>query len=172
MAWRQTSRAYYTVVATVLRARYTACVSPFVIDVEHFSELLRASGAIISGSAALHFFHPDLHWQPLDLDIYVSERMFHTFIATVAKDEQLRFQLLPAVSGSGRSSIAGGNGIRDVFRFRTPTGRHVDIVRSSTSNPVTPLRAFWTTLVMNFLTPDGCVCGYPGGTMARHGFIR
>ncbi|KAI0745891.1 hypothetical protein C8Q76DRAFT_790209 [Earliella scabrosa] len=172
-SWRRTCRAYYTVVATVLRDRYAMCVSPFVSNLESFNHVLRACGGVISGSVALRFFLPDESWVPGDLDIYLSDRMFETFVAVVCKDPKIAFEFLPnedqPVRRSGPVGIAG---IREVHRFRTPTGRYVDVIRSSMSSPVTPIRAFWSTLVMNFITPDGCACGFPRGTLDRRGAVR
>ena len=63
-------------------------------------------------------------------------------------------------------------GLRDVRKFVTPTGKHVDVIRSPTYSPVTPLRFFWSTLVMNFITPRACVCGFPSATMQRIGVLK
>ena len=67
---------------------------------------------------------------------------------------------------------SGVHGIKDVRRFRTKTGRYVDIVRSPSDTPVMPLHSFWSTLVCNFLTADGCGCGFPAGTVYRKGFVK
>ena len=63
-------------------------------------------------------------------------------------------------------------GLRDVRKFITPTGRRVDVIRSPTGSPITPLRFFWSTLVMNFITPRACVCGYPSATLERVGVLK
>ncbi|KAI0709398.1 hypothetical protein C8Q76DRAFT_799407 [Earliella scabrosa] len=171
--WRLTSKTNYTVVATILRDRYRTCISPFVANIDAFNTLLRACGAVISGSVALQFFLPDDAWTPGDLDIYVADRMFDTFITAVMQDA-LNFHPLPRTSRTRRrrSGTPGLNGIRDVLRFRTSTGRSIDIVRSATNSPITPIRTFWTTLLMNFITPDACACGFPTATLARTGAFR
>ena len=51
--------------------------------------------------------------------------------------------------------------------FRTTTGRRVNVIGSHTNTPITPIRSFWSTLTMNFLTPRGGSCGFPSGTLRR-----
>ena len=140
---------------------------------DHFSDVLRACGGVISGSVALHYFLYDDTWSAGDLDIYLPDRMFDTFVAVVDNDPKIGFQLLPnSDQPQRRSSTPGFRGIRDIYRFRTKTNLHVDVIRSSMNSPITPIHAFWSTLVMNFLTPDGCACGFPRGTLQRQGIIR
>ena len=171
--WRRTSKAYYTVVATVLRARYEACVQPFVINLDRFDRVLRTCGAVVSGSAALRFFLPDEPWLPHDLDVYVPDRLFDTFVTVVANDPAIGLTPVPAPPQPERvSGTPGIRGIRTICRFRTRSNQNVDVIRSSMNSPITPINAFWSTLVMNFIAPDGCACGFPPGTLHRQGIIR
>ncbi len=48
--------------------------------------------------------------------------------------------------------------------FRTTTGRRVNILYSHTSSPVSPLRYFRSSLMMNIVTSDSVVCGFPPAT--------
>ncbi len=257
--WRRTSRTFFTVVAVHLRRRYDNYIKPFVTDVAPFDELLRANGAIISGTSALHFFIPDDSWHPHQLDIYVPANTFKRFIRAVTNpvtfrwvyvarhntasrigrtrssaaeqtyedldeirsDEHRMFEECPqprkraagittrtedsdieilhetgesskdGESGpdSGqedrsdmyiqlehysrhRPSLVYGKNFRTLRTLRTPTGRRVNVVRSHANNPISPLRCFWSTLTMNFLTPDGCVCGCPSGTLRRQAVVK
>ncbi len=61
---------------------------------------------------------------------------------------------------------------RSVKTLYTATGRKIDVIRSPANNSMTPLCFFWSTLVMNFLTPDACVCGYPSITFQRFGILK
>ncbi|KAI0698729.1 hypothetical protein C8Q76DRAFT_585922, partial [Earliella scabrosa] len=143
--------------------------------------LMRAHGAIISGSVALSYFLDEEFWTPGDLDIYVPDRLFTAFVKATTRDDAVGFRSCPRIrsirsinddSSIDFSDIGGLNGIKDVQRFRTVTGRYVDIIRSPIDTPVAPLHSFWSTLVTNFLTPDGCGCGFPEGTVYRRGFIK
>ncbi len=63
-------------------------------------------------------------------------------------------------------------GLRDVRTLYTPSGRRVDVIRSPSNSPITPLRFFWSTAVMNFMTPNAYVCGYPVLTLDRLGILK
>lgn len=245
-------------VAVYLRNRYETYVKQFVNDVPEFDELLRANGAVISGSTALHFFLPDNSWHPHHLDIYVPANTFKRFVRTVTEpntfgwvyaprhrhnltrssapllaaqlyedldeihsDEERMFEERPLprrrtgrVGGrtassdievtysspqstdeqkSGpdseqedksdtfiqlehysphRPSVVRGKNFRSLRTLRTPTGRRVNVVRSHANSPISPIRCFWSTLTMNFLTPDGCVCAFPSATLSRQGAVK
>ncbi|RDX53624.1 hypothetical protein OH76DRAFT_1308788, partial [Lentinus brumalis] len=144
--------------------------------------LLRANGAIISGSTALHFFLPDTSWHPHHLDIYIPANTFKRFMRTVTDHTTFGWVYAPR----RRHTLARGSApllaaqlyedleenFRSLRTLRTPTGRRVNVVRSHANNPISPLRCFWSTLTMNFLTPDGCVCAFPSATLARQGAIK
>ncbi len=69
-------------------------------------------------------------------------------------------------------SIVPGSGTRRVRAFRTPNNRRVHVICSLSNNPITPLRFYFSSLLMNFLTPDGCVCGFPTATLDRVGVLK
>ncbi len=79
-------------------------------------------------------------------------------------------------SGNGSISplppVAVAKGIRDVRTLYTPSGRRVDVIRSPSTSPITPLRFFWSTAVINFITPDAYVCGFPHATLSRLGVLK
>ncbi|KAI0705717.1 hypothetical protein C8Q76DRAFT_597440, partial [Earliella scabrosa] len=126
--------------------------------------------AIISGSVALQFFLEDEKWVPGDLDVYVPDTTFLDFTAAIEDPRGLNFTHCPR--DAERSHVDGEDGIRVVRRYVTTTGRNVDVIRSIVHSPVTPLRYFWSTLVTNFIFPDGCACGFPHATLSRRGLIK
>ncbi len=69
-------------------------------------------------------------------------------------------------------SIAWGKGFRAMRMYRTPSGRRVNVICSRSRSPVSPLRFFWSSIMMNFITPDSCVCGFPSATLARAGTLK
>ncbi|KAI0698721.1 hypothetical protein C8Q76DRAFT_698164 [Earliella scabrosa] len=172
LSWRKTCRAFFTVVATVLRSRYETAVRPFLGPlVSDFGELMRRTGAVLSGSVALQFFVQNSAWVAKDLDIYVPDGSFEQFVTTA--EEAFSFESTPNASPSGPPPMEHiANGIRDIRTYTTSTGRRVDVIRSPVNNPIFPLQFYWTTLVMNVVTPDGCVCGYPTYTLQGKGLVR
>ncbi len=172
--WRRTCKAYFATVALLLRARFKETVHPFVgPQVNELSAAMRENGALISGSVALHFFTDDATWQPGDIDIYVPDRQFDSFVSCVTSIDGLAFRSQSDMPPSGDVALSHAvNGIKEVRSFRSKTGLKVDVIRSPVQNPVFPLQFYWTTLLMNIITPDGCLCGYPARTMAGEGVAR
>lgn len=172
--WRLTCKANFTAVALALRVRFKNSVHPFVgHDIDTLSAAMRDNGAVVSGSVALHFFTDDAHWQPGDMDIYVPDRRFDTFVECVMSADRLGFRSQSDLPPSAEVALDHAvNGIKEVRSFRSRTGMKVDVIRSPVQNPVFPLQFYWTTLLMNMITPDGCLCGYPSRMMIREGVTR
>ncbi len=63
-------------------------------------------------------------------------------------------------------------GIMEVRQFYTTRDRRVDVIRVASNNPAVAINRFWASLVMNFLRPNACVCGYPDTTLARRGMFK
>ncbi|TFK87791.1 hypothetical protein K466DRAFT_446806, partial [Polyporus arcularius HHB13444] len=142
--------------------------------------VIREHAAVISGSTALYFFMPDSGWHPNDLDIYVADGNWTSFLRTVQSPEGLNWSKTPPSQAAGSDdadnvpgrSIDAARGLRSVRRFYTPNGRRVDVIRSPSNNAITPLRFFWSSAVMNFISPDACFCGFPRATLARRGALK
>ncbi|RDX53626.1 hypothetical protein OH76DRAFT_1479427 [Lentinus brumalis] len=71
-----------------------------------------------------------------------------------------------------RPSIVYGKGFRGMRTYRTTTGRRVNVISSRSRNPITPLRFFWSSLMMNFIAPDSCFCGFPTATLVHMGTLK
>ena len=171
LAWRATSRRNFTIVASVLRSRYRGLVQPFVPNVHAFSEALRRHGAVLSGSVALYYFIPCDNWFPNDLDVYVSYDEFPAFVRTLQDDPALQFKMLPTLEGVQLSTSLSLD-VAEIKKLSTPSHRVVDIIRSRRSTPVSPLIQFWTSMLVNFVTPDVCVAAFPRMVFNGRGFVK
>ena len=63
-------------------------------------------------------------------------------------------------------------GLKDIRQFYTATGKRVDVICGPADNPVLCLKRFWATIVMNFLHPNGAVCGYGKETIMGRGVLK
>ena len=63
-------------------------------------------------------------------------------------------------------------GFLRVQSYNTSKGHRINIFSSHSTNPITPLRFAWSSLMINFITPDACVCGCPTATLRRKGAFR
>ena len=140
-------------------------------NVDAFSEALRRHGAVLSGSAALYYFIPCGNWFPDDLDVYVSYDEFPALVRTLEDDPALQFKALPPLGGF-RLSTSMSLDVAEIKKLSTPSHRVVDVIRSRRSTPVSPLIQFWTSMLVNFVTPDACVAAFPRMVFNGRGFIK
>ncbi|TFK79344.1 hypothetical protein K466DRAFT_438712, partial [Polyporus arcularius HHB13444] len=127
--------------------------------------VLQRHAAIISGSTALYYFMPDISWYPNDLDIYVPDCNWSDADTEYERDAPPSNKLTNRV-------VNTSTGLRSVRRFYTSSGRRIDVIRSPSNNAITPLRFFWSSAVMNFISPDACFCGFPRATLVRRGALK
>ena len=146
-------------------------MKPFVSNIDAFSDALRRHGAVISGSAALYYFVPCNTWRPNDMDLYVSYDQFPAFVNALENDPALQFQPLPPAAGyTPPTSISLD--IAEIKKMTTPSQRVVDVIRSRRSTPISPLVQFWTSLLVNFITPDACVSTFPRMVFKGRGYVK
>ncbi len=78
-----------------------------------------------------------------------------------------------ASSASIESHIPSSHpGIREVRKFYSSTDCRIDVIRAPTNNPVLAIKQFWSPLLMNFLRPDACMCGFPLTTLEGIGALK
>ena len=143
-----------------MRSRYRELIRLFVPDVDVFSQLLRSTGAVISGSLALFYLIPSDDWFPNDMDVYVPYNMFTSLTNTLETHPNLRFVLEVPRPGSVLSTSETID-IVEIKRYRTPSNRLVDVIRSRRESPISPLLRYWTSLLVNYLSPDGFASAFP-----------
>ena len=166
-----TSRTQFTIANSVLRYRFRQLVKPFVCDIPAFSNALRKHGAVISGSLALYYFVGCNDWYPNDMDVYVSYDEFPAFIRAVETDPSILFVASPSTPDS-KLTTSNSLDIAEVRKYITPTKRSVDVIRSRRPTPLSPLVSFWTSLLVNFLTPDCVVSAFPRMVFNGRGYVK
>ena len=62
--------------------------------------------------------------------------------------------------------------LADIRKYLTLTGRTVDVIRSRRETPLTPLMQFWTSLLVNFVAPNGCGSAYPRMMFKGKGYVK
>lgn len=163
---RMVSKQHFDVANSVLRKRFNDLICPFVPQVDLFNDILLTHGAVISGSLALYFFVPCTRWYPSDMDVFVPHSQFAAFTHVLETNPALR--LVPYtkpitdlwdlyVPWNPSDSLE----IIDVRRYTTPTGRYIDAMQSRRDTPLSPLVECWTSLLTNFVSPNGCGSACP-----------
>ena len=163
----QSCRLFRALVSAELRYRYFTLLRFFFgSHANQFDELIRSFPAIISGSVALAFLSWTDQWVPGDMDIYISNNAYNRFTGAL---EWTGLAVLE--TDTGPRSPSPYRGITRVRRYVTWIGRNLDVIQSTTCNPATPLLYFWSSVVVNFITPYGAVCVFPMNTLNHRGLV-
>ncbi|PPQ97804.1 hypothetical protein CVT26_012850 [Gymnopilus dilepis] len=140
---------------SVARARFQKLLNMFRLgDAESFKREMDVCDCIISGSAALYVIHPTT-FVPNHLDFYVPVDSAFDF-------EYALHKLGYRKDDDEDNPPHYGNGpILLVLRLRkagvVPT---INLIITSTTNPLKAIVQFHTTLVMNVITSEGIICLY------------
>lgn len=163
------ARRFPVAVAAEVRFRAVLLFRVFFAHrVPQFMGLLRLHDAVVSGSTALALFLSPVDWEPGDLDVYVGDAQYVDFVCDF---ERLFPVVLDADMPSGLSGYYGYTGIMGVRRYLTDAGKRIDVIRSNRTNAAAPLLYFWSSLLVNFITPRGAVCAFPRTTLSREGIV-
>ena len=138
-------------------------LAAYVSRPAQFAEYLYWSGAIISGSTALHFCLNDEHWSPTDLDIYTTASGFDRCIQYLQADNYtIVGEHVPYGSGSCYSMVV-----------KLARGSQaVNVIWSRERCASAPIAVFWSTIVMNGITSKGYFITYLKLTMGRRGLVN
>lgn len=139
--------------------RYSGAGDEFVMDGESVDEDL-------SGSDGMVFAHPDENYDTED-----SVRGLSVFPEPSEDLVTDRWAQLTHYTPH-RPSIVYGKGFRTMRSYRTRLDQRVNVICSPSNNPITPLRYFWSTIMGNFVIPDGALCGFPSGTLNGRGVLK
>ena len=157
-------RTWHGAVLIELNRSYNATLSTFTPEPCAFRDILRRTGSLASGSAALWFLlrMPDA-WTPVDVDILTPRLAF---------DEVVR--LIENLIGSQAHNIYTRRPHDDPGPYtRRCTiqagGFRIDIMESETESPFSVMLGYWSTHIMNGLTADSFWSAYPSLTLRGMG---
>lgn len=136
-------------------------------------ELMQESGSVFSGGQVLRFVDRDegrSNWVPGDLDIYTT-RPFGRRIAAFFESQGYSSTLRVRDQDFDRDYVAD-NAIACVFVLRKSPDTTVDVVVSIGESPLVPIAMFYSTHVVNIITPNSIRVAYPASTLAGKGYLR
>ena len=156
-SWRQAS-------IIELNRSYDKMLSRFTSNPAEFRGILRRTGAIVSGSAALWFlFRLPVTWKAEDMEIFTP---YGTLDEVVLLFEDLL----------GHHAMIPNTEVSDTLdfpfarrsTFQTDSFR-IDIIESQTNSPFSLMTSYWSTHIMNALTADTFWSAYPSLTLRKIG---
>ena len=141
--------------------------------------MMRHTGSVISGSMGVKISEGTNEWEANDMDIYVPvdhgdkvvgwlQSQGYDVKEEVKGDDGYIWDLgqvidtMPSLTDGVALCLEAGNCIKTVYTLiHTKFGTKLNVIQSLSRSAVAPIPFFHSTLVMNFITGDGVVCGYP-----------
>ncbi|KAF6750462.1 hypothetical protein DFP72DRAFT_1072185 [Ephemerocybe angulata] len=155
-----------SVVQFVLKERLRLLLSLWGLDDLASRNMMRTTGSVLGGSAALSMIHPNT-LVPCNLDFYCplgnAGLVLDFFKARGYHD----------LSFGGRDPVSPGMGVKRVYTLGSlETLQGVNVVESLSLSPLVPILYSPTTLVMNYVSSEAVVCCYPALTTAKKGILN
>lgn len=155
-----TNSFFRTLVQQHAQHRTTKLFRFFEIDPISMLDVLNLTGSVVSGSAALVVVNP-WSFTPNDMDIYAPPTRSALLIELMAT----RFGYIVDAIAVGYPQFSGISAIHTLKK-----GVHsVQVMVTSSENPLTAVFHFHSTTVMNFISAHGIYCAYPILTSQRRG---
>jgi len=133
------------------------------VDTRAVRTMMIASGAVISGSAALSILHPD-RFDINDLDFFVTAKGYPILLAFVL-DHGYKVD----IRGVQSADYADVNVVLTLVHAASKAS--INIVASTDSHVVGTITQFHSTIVMNYIAFYSIVCLYPTWTMKNAGLV-
>ncbi|TEB24047.1 hypothetical protein FA13DRAFT_1714959 [Coprinellus micaceus] len=172
-----------------LKARVHDTILRFRLSPSRTLRMMRRTKTVISGSAALKTIDA-CGWDANDLDFYSPKEevqsvlsWFETHRYRIVRSCK-SYSLYPpaACDPPGRRyttpevafvQLGANNCIETVFTLQHElSGDKINVIQSKSSSAVAPIAFFHSTIVMNFISSDTVVCGYPSLTLRGQGLMN
>ncbi|TEB27296.1 hypothetical protein FA13DRAFT_1712673 [Coprinellus micaceus] len=150
--------------------------------------MMRQTKTVISGSAALKVIDA-CQWEANDVDFYCPKEEIRNVLSwferhryhVVHSCKSYSFTTAAHDPSGGRYTtpevlfvqLNANNCIETVFTLRNElSGDKINVIQSRSSSAVAPIAFFHSTIVMNFISSDTVVCGYPSLTLRGQGLMN
>ncbi|KAH6902987.1 hypothetical protein BKA70DRAFT_1228150 [Coprinopsis sp. MPI-PUGE-AT-0042] len=163
-----------------VRHRVRVVLARASLGCSELMELLKQTGSVVSGSAALVVFMP-CAFENQGLDIMCPFDQLDRVVAFLELKDYDFFETVSVYHASKeetpdsqpfQSSFAITRSIASIHTMvHVPTGYMVSIVRSRWVSSVAPILGYHSTLLMNWISWDSIVSAYPLLTARRQGLL-
>ncbi|KAF6744639.1 hypothetical protein DFP72DRAFT_1078228 [Ephemerocybe angulata] len=175
--FRSTSRIHDYETNKVLEERVDAQLTHFGLEKGRIFEIMTKRHAFISGSVALVVLFPGEAFIPGDIDFYVGEEYHDQFVNDVLSST--KYTETPLPSGTTTTVLfrdgyplenAGIKSVKWLQHAEKKT--KMNIIQIELPEVMAAVFQFYSTLLMNVITPVGVGCGYPRLTMKKAGVLK
>lgn len=157
-----------TLATAALQQTWIAELGVVTDDVDAFLQIMRSTGACLSGGRCLSILDRTSTWQSNDWDFYCPREGFNAFCLFIIDrlhGVAIDYKNGPPEGYHARSTVV------EYRRISTPTAV-IDIICSASCSALLPLTSFHSTLVMNVMSADMICIPYPWCLDARRGIVQ
>ena len=145
---------------------FTIILLKFKLHWTTLQSVMKATGAVISGSAALAVLFGG-EFMPQDLDFYVNEKGFTTMLTFLMNQN---YQV--TTSGPYYKSQKKYTKSPKILTLKYKNENvKIDLITTTEKQLLNTITQFHSTLVMNYIASYGIVCLYPKWTLKKNGLI-
>ncbi|KAF5338586.1 hypothetical protein D9611_012765 [Ephemerocybe angulata] len=147
-----------------IKGRVTKLLVKTGVNHEGLLDVMRRTGTVISGSAALEVAVPG-SCTPKDLNLYCGLGKADETAALLLEDsayEKIPNPVTAKMSERRRiETFDLNNGVSQILRFKHKSGLTLSLIESLSHSPLAPIFFFHNTLMMNCITGDEVISFYP-----------
>ncbi|KAF5311405.1 hypothetical protein D9611_011594 [Ephemerocybe angulata] len=155
-----------------LRSRVCRALAKVGVDPESLLNVMRKTGAVISGSTALEVVVPG-SCTPNDINLYCPQgKAVETSDLLLEDDAYEKIRSPEGARLSERIRVETfdlNNGVSQILRFKHKSGASLNLMESLSHSPLAPIFFFHNTILMNCITSDEVISFYPLSTSSLTG---
>jgi hypothetical protein len=169
-----------------LKVRVHDAILRFQLNPSRTLRMMSRTKTVLSGSAALKTIDA-CQWEVNDMDFYCPKQEVQNVLSWFERHHYRVVQRCKSYSytpaaydplrGHCNTSevflqLGANNCIETVFTLQhEQSGDKLNVIQSKSSSAVAPIAFFHSTIVMNFISSDTVVCGYPSLTLHGKGIL-
>ena len=171
LTWRATSRGHYDFVRDELQMSLQSLAHRFMPDTTLFLSHLLRWKAMVMGEAALSFVLHDPTICPAIFELATGSLAFIPFVHGILSMLSSTDYLHSHCILDAPTHIFGNRFFQRIAQFHLTDDRAIVIYESTTTSPSSVVAGFWSSMMMNFVTPYSMGCAYPSLTFHHHGIL-
>ena len=165
VCWRETCAANHAQSTASLSRTLERLVSVFVSHPNALLRLITEFRAVIGGEVALAYVRRHVPFRPRSLEVFVGRVEYEAFCRAILSDPHLSSDVVLASDLVVGYPLCTQRDIVETLQLRLRSGLGIQVRRSSTLSPLSPVARAPCTALMNFVSPQCFGCAYPRLTL-------
>ena len=165
VCWRKTCTANHAQSTASLSRTLDWLVNVFVSHPTALLRLITEFRAVIGGEVALAYVRRHVPFRPRSLEIFVGRVEYEALCRAILSDPHLSRDVVLASDHVVSYPLCTQRDIVETLQLRLRSGLGIQVRRSSTLSPLSPVTRAPCTALMNFVSAQSFGCAYPRLTL-------